>query len=82
MSTIKIKSTELVRKFADLKSLILETGNRVVVEEYKKPVLVIFPADENGNPVMPELPNDISQMESLKRKLARRKIKVSAVNFT
>lgn len=82
MSTIKIKSTELVRKFADIKTLIQETGNKVIVEEYKRPVLVIYPTDEHGNPLTQDTPADLSQMESLKRKLARRKIKVTTVNFT
>lgn len=82
MSTIKIKSTEIVRKFADIKTLVQETGSKVVVEEYNRPVLVIYPSDEEGEPVIPEKPRAIEEMESLKRKLQRRKIKVSAVNFT
>jgi hypothetical protein len=82
MSTIKIKSTELVRKFADIKSLIQETGSKLVVEEYNRPVLVIYPSDEEGDAIMPEKPKDIEEMEKLKRKLNRRKIKVTTVNFT
>lgn len=82
MSTIKIKSTELVRKFADIKTLVQETGSRVVVEEYNRPVLVIYPSDEEGDAIIPEKPKDISEMEKLQRKLTRRKIKVTAVNFT
>lgn len=81
MSTIKIKSTEMVRKFADIKTLIQETGSRVVVEEYNRPVLVIFPSDEDGKAIMPEAPRDIEEVERLKRKLERKKIKVSTVNF-
>lgn len=81
MSTIKIKSTELVRKFAEIKSLITETGSRVVVEEYKRPVLVIYPSNEEGEAQFPEPPKDMEEMEKLKRKLKARKIKVSTVNF-
>jgi hypothetical protein len=82
MSTIKIKSTEVVRKFADIKSLVQETGSKVVVEEYNRPVLVIFPSDEEGQAVMPKQPKDMAEMEALKRKLNKRKIKVTTVNFT
>jgi hypothetical protein len=82
MSTIKIKSTELVRKFADIKTLIQETGSRVVIEEYNRPVLVIYPCDEDGEVVSGELQKDMEEMEKLKRKLAKRRIKVSTVNFT
>lgn len=81
MSTIKIKSTELVRKFADIKAIIQETGDRVVVEEYKKPALVIFAADEEGNPVIPVSHEDIEKLTELRRKLERRKVKFSAVNL-
>ncbi len=81
MSTIKIKSTEVVRKFSDIKNLVRETGSRVVVEEYNKPVLVIYPANEEGDAVMPETPKDIEEVKKLKRKLEKRKIKVSTVNF-
>jgi hypothetical protein len=81
MSTIKIKSTELVRKFSDIKTLILETGSRVIVEEYKRPVLVIYPCDDEGKPLIPETPKDLAEVERLKRKLEKRRIRVSTVNF-
>lgn len=81
MSTIKVKSTELVRKFADIKNLVQETGTKVVVEEYKKPVLVIFPSDENGEPMTEKQPKDIEEMERLRKKLKRKRINVSTVNF-
>lgn len=81
MSTIKVKSTELVRRFADIKTLVQETGSRVVVEEYKRPVLVIYPSDENGDPIKNKSPEDMKEMENLRNKLKRKRIKVSAVNF-
>jgi len=81
MSTIKIKSTELVRKFAEIKAVILETKSRAIVEEYNRPVLVIYPSDENGEPLSLENPKSITELETLRRKLRARKIKVSSVNF-
>lgn len=81
MSTIKIKSTELVRKFSDIKTLVIETGSRVIVEEYNKPVLVIYPSNEEGQAIIPDKPKDIEEVEKLKRKLSKRRIKVSTVNF-
>jgi hypothetical protein len=82
MSTVKIKSTELVRKFADIKSLVLETGTKIVVEEYNKPVLVIYPSNEAGEAIMPDSPDDIKKLEKLRDKLKNKRIKVSAVNLT
>ncbi len=81
MSTIKIKSTELVRKFADIKTLVLETGSRVIVEEYRKPVLAIYPCDEDGEVIMPKKVEEISDMERLKKRLEKKNIKFTAVNF-
>ncbi len=81
MSTIKIKSTELVRRFADIKSLIQETGSRVVVEEYNRPVLVIYPSSEEGEAIIPKVPKQIAEVEKLQKKLEKKKIRVTAVNF-
>lgn len=81
MATIKVKSAEIVRKFAEIKALIQETGNKVVVEEYNRPVLVIFPSDEAGNPINNGQANDAQEIERLKQKLATRRITVSSVNF-
>jgi hypothetical protein len=82
MGTIRVKSTELVRKFADIKSLLQETGSKVIVEEYNKPVLAIYPCDENGEAIIPDRPMDIEELEKLKTKFKRKKITIQSVSFS
>jgi|GEM_PF-4966708 len=81
MATVRIKSAEIVRKFAEIKALIRETGNRVVVEEYNKPVLVIYPADEHGEPMKSKTVSEAAEVDRLKNKLHTKQIKISQVSF-
>ncbi len=78
MATIKVKSAEFVRKFAEIKALVLETRSKLVVEEYNRPVLVIYPSDENGEILNS---NSNSVTAEIRKKLKNINIKVDAVDF-